>query len=60
MTTLTLELTEDQSWALAELYKRISYTDFRNLSKNDDEANAMRDGVYELAKALKEQGFNPR
>lgn len=57
---ITLDLAEDQADALAEMAKRICWTDIKALSADDREANAMLDGVLRLRDALEVAGFAPR
>lgn len=46
--------------ALAQLVKRIGWSDARSLAVNDDEAYAMMDGIAALQRALAEAGYAPR
>lgn len=56
----TLELTDEQAWALAQYLKRIGYADYREKSASDDEAWEMRAAGEALRAALAEQGMAPR
>lgn len=58
--TLTAELTDAEALALAQFMKRVGFTEWRQNAASDDEAYLMRDGCDKLAKALAEQGYNPR
>lgn len=58
--TVTVELSEAQAWALAELCKRIGWSDVRTLSVNEAEAHQMIGATDRLAGALREAGFAPR
>ena len=59
-TDVHLLLTRDQAWALAELCKRIGWTDIRQLAAGDDEADHMQTGLMVLANELSRVGFSPR
>ena len=55
-----LELPDHQALALAQLAKRITWSDMRACAVDDDEAYVMRDAVDKLASALAAQGYAPR
>lgn len=57
---LHLITTEEDAAALAQLVKRIGWSDARALAVNDDKAYAMMDGIAALQRALAEAGYNPR
>ena len=57
---INLEIDSEQAWALAQLVKRLCWSEVRSNAVNDDEAYTMRDALGELAKALSEVGFSPR
>ena len=57
---LTLELTTEQAEALAQLVKRIGFSELRQNAKTDDEAYAMRDALNTVADALAKSGYAPR
>lgn len=57
---LHLITTPQAAEALAQLVKRLGWSDARALAVNDDEAYAMMDGVAALQRALAEAGYNPR
>lgn len=57
---LYLELSNEQAWALAELAKRIGWTELRQLSASDSECETMQAAVAKLGKELSEQGFESR
>lgn len=56
----TIELTEDQAWALAQYLKRIGYTNYRAHAASDTEAWRMHDAGDALRIALAAAGVNPR
>jgi hypothetical protein len=53
-------LTRDQAWAVAELCKRIGWTEIRQLSADDEETDRAQVGLMVLAKELARVGFSPR
>lgn len=53
-------LTRDESWAIAELCKRVSWTDLRQLAAGDDEADLMQSALIKVAKQLSSDGYSPR
>lgn len=57
---IRMELPPDQADALAELVKRIGWSELRALAVDDVEAHAMRDAVETLRRALADGGFAPR
>ena len=60
MENIRLDLTSSQALALAQLVKRIKFTDLRANAINDDEAYVMQEAVAQIRLALSENGFNPR
>ncbi|SUB84228.1 Uncharacterised protein [Pragia fontium] len=63
MKTITLDhlqLTHSQAWALAQLVKRLSWSELRACAVSDDEAYEIKDAVHQLQNALAEAGFAPR
>lgn len=57
---ITLQLTPAEAWALAELCKRIGYTEIRALSKDDTEARYVGNAMYRVAVELAAAGVAPR
>lgn len=57
---LTLILNHDRAWALAQLCKRIGWTELRGNSADANEAYVMRDAITDLQAALANAGVNPR
>ena len=55
-----LLLGDAQALALAQLVKRIGWSEMRSLAVSEDEAYLMRDAVSEVAKALAAEGYAPR
>lgn len=60
LTPVTVSLTNEEAWALAELVKRIGWAELRGNAANENEAYTMRDAVGRLQGALAEAGFSPR
>lgn len=54
------ELSDDVAWALAELCKRITFSDCRSNAVDDDEAYKMIDATNKLGDTLNRAGYNPR
>lgn len=54
------ELSDAQAWALAELCKRITFSDCRSNSVDDNEAYRMIDATAALGNVLARAGYNPR
>lgn len=54
---VSMTLPDRQALALAQLVKRIGWTEMRQNAVDDDEAYEMRDALGALAKALAEQGM---
>ena len=46
--------------ALAQLVKRLGFSDCRGLATSDIEAYLMMDGINQIMKALAEEGYAPR
>jgi hypothetical protein len=57
---LIIELNADQAWALAELVKRIGWSDLLALAKDDAEAALMREATCAVAAELDRLGCFPR
>jgi hypothetical protein len=58
--TVTVDMTEDEAWNLAQFLKRVGFSDFRNCAQGQEEAYAMRDAADRVAVALREAGYSPR
>ena len=58
--TIDLELNDSEACALAQLAKRISFTELMVNAETEAEAYQMRDGISELQDALARHGYNPR
>jgi len=57
---VTLNLPPLQAQALAQLVKRIGWTELRQNAQDEEEAHDMRNAVQELQNALAEAGYAPR
>lgn len=57
---LSCHLSDGEAWNLAQFFKRVGFSDFRNNAQDNDEAYAMRDAADRVAVALKEAGYAPR
>ncbi len=53
-------LTDDQAWALAQLCKRIGFTDCRSNAVSQEEAYQMIDSTSLVGRVLAEAGYAPR
>ncbi|MBW8832844.1 MAG: hypothetical protein JF606_26315 [Burkholderiales bacterium] len=58
--TLHVELDGEQAWALAQLLKRIGFSDCRGLAQDDIEARLMITATERVRSALAEVGIAPR
>ncbi|AGQ76197.1 TPA: hypothetical protein I8385_003328 [Citrobacter freundii] len=58
--TLSLQLDENETMALAQFVKRLSWSDLRGCAVNDEEAWVMKSAVDKLQQALREEGYAPR
>jgi hypothetical protein len=54
------EIGDAEALALAQLCKRITITDMRSHSADEQEADVMSNAIHLLRVALKDAGFNPR
>jgi hypothetical protein len=63
MTKLKINLdnpTDDEALALAQMCKRMIWDDFRRLSANESEREAIDGAAIKLRRALADAGFDPR
>lgn len=58
--TITVELTEAQALALAQMFKRQTWSCWRELSVDEAEAYEMRAACERVRDALAEKGVAPR
>ncbi|EIT3945504.1 hypothetical protein L1958_003105 [Escherichia coli] len=57
---VNIQLTHREAQALAQLVKRLGFSDCRSLATSDIEAYLMMDGINQIMKALAEEGYAPR
>jgi hypothetical protein len=57
---VNIQLTHREAQALAQLVKRLGFSDCRALATSDIEAYLMMDGINQIMKALAEEGYAPR
>ncbi|MDT4623795.1 hypothetical protein RPF71_12815 [Escherichia coli] len=58
--TLSLRLDENETKALAQLVKRLSWSDLRGCAVSDEEGWVMKSAIEKLQQALREEGYAPR
>lgn len=58
--TLDINITEKQAWAIAQVLKRIGFSDYRQLSYDDAEAYAALTAGEAIREALAVNGYAPR
>lgn len=58
--TIQLTLSDAEAWAIAQLCKRITWSDLRSNAVNDGEAYHMMDAINKLQRAMAETGYAPR
>jgi cytochrome c len=57
---ITVELTDQEAWDLAQFNKRVGFNGFRECAADDNEAYRMRDAADKLRQALADAGYVPR
>jgi len=58
--TVQIDLPQDLAWALAQLLKRIGYSDCRSLAESDEQAYQMLQATEQVRRALAQAGIAPR
>jgi hypothetical protein len=58
--TAHVEFTAAQAWALAQLLKRLGWSDCRALAEDDEQAALMIAAAERVRAALAEAGYAPR
>ena len=58
--TVTLEINEDEAWALAQFVKRVGWSEMLQNAQDDEEAYLIRSGIVAVQTALAAAGFSPR
>ncbi len=54
------EFSDAEALALAQLLKRITWTDMRSNAVDDVEAGSMRDAINKVQRVFADAGYNPR
>ena len=57
---IKIEIQEDEAMALAQVLKRIGFSEIRKLSTSEEETYEAQNALESVRKALAETGFNPR
>lgn len=57
---LRLNLDENETMALAQLVKRLTWSDLRSCAVSNEEAWVMKGAVDKLQRALSDEGYAPR
>ena len=57
---LSVSLSEQEAWDLAQFLKRVGFTDFRNNAVDDEEAYHMLAVGEKVRRSLVAIGYNPR
>ena len=60
LVTVQIELSAAQAWALAQLLKRIGWSDCRGLAEDEQQTHLMIAAVERVRAALAESGYAPR
>jgi hypothetical protein len=58
--TVTVELSDEEAWQLAQFLKRATFTDFRNNAESEEAAYTMIQAAGRVQKSLAEKGYEPR
>ena len=58
--TVHVELNAAQAWAIAQLLKRIGWSDCRALAEDEQQAELMIQAAERVRQALAEAGYAPR
>ena len=60
MNSITIELNEKQKQALSQVLKRLSITDTKRLSENENEAYTALEALETIRQELAKEGYKPR
>lgn len=60
MVTITLDISDEQAEALAQMAKRICWQDAQRLAADEQETRTVLDGIATLRSALARAGYAPR
>jgi hypothetical protein len=58
--TVQVELNAEQAWALAQLLKRIGWSDCKSLAEDEAQTQLMIEAAEQVRAALAEVGYAPR
>jgi hypothetical protein len=58
--TVPVELNPEQAWALAQLLKRIGWSECRALAEDEEQTRLMIQAVERMRAALVQAGYAPR
>ncbi len=58
--TMQIELNAEQAWALAQLLKRIGWSDCKNLAEDEEQTRLMIEAAQRVREALAQAGYAPR
>lgn len=58
--TISVYLSADQAWALAQFVKRVGWHEMRGNAFDDDEAYLIREAIDRVREALADEGIAPR
>jgi hypothetical protein len=58
--TIQCTMTAAEAWSLAQFLKRVGFSEFRALAKDDAEAYDMQTAGIQVANALRDAGYAPR
>ena len=58
--SVTVELTDQEAWDLAQFFKRVGFTDYRSNAIDDAEAYRMLAAGEKFRKTLAMHGYQPR
>ena len=58
--TIQCTMTDGEASSLAQFFKRVGFSDFRTLAKDDAEAYDMQTAGIQVANALRGAGYTPR
>jgi hypothetical protein len=54
---LAVDLTDAQAWHLAQVLKRVGFSEFKLNAQDEDEAYGMRDAADKVRRALADVGY---
>ncbi len=57
---LQLDLTDNELYTLSVFLKRITWTDIKSCSQDDEQAYEIKDAIIKFEKFLNDSGYYPR